>query len=233
MKYKWTFIDKAYIILIGILTIILVTGSIITHHIDYLTGTQKDIQHTGAYGFLLSAILLFCMAWIAVIPSILALVSLVYRHSNVGQNLIKILMILLGPLIVCCFFWFTDPGASVFLEGFEQWVKKEADVNSIQTWLASDGAKHLKAQYWAQEGYPDELPKCLVELNPVSISFSDSNSTNGLTVEIMWMYIMDEYGLIVGSPAMETPEKGRVKWGQNHYEWRRPVKPGAYVFTRG
>jgi hypothetical protein len=48
---------------------------------------------------------------------------------------------------------------------------------------------------------------------------------------------MDEYGLIVGPPTMETPKEGCIKLHEAYYEFRRPVrrpvKSGAYVFIRG
>lgn len=124
-----------------------------------------------------------------------------------------------------------EPGSALFLKGFEQWVHQNADIDAIQTWLEIEGAKHAGQSY--EGNLPEELPECLVKLHPFYIKFSDSDSQDGLSVEIVWHFVMDECGLIVGSPAMETPEKGCIKIRKNYYGFRRPVKPGVYIYIRG
>ncbi|UCC98226.1 MAG: hypothetical protein JSW66_20565 [Phycisphaerales bacterium] len=236
MKHKWKTLSIAYIILIIVLTVLATGGSILTHRFEYIAGTRNDVDYSMLYGFGLSVILfLFILLPIATSASILALVSLVLRHGNVGQVLLKLALILLGPVIVCCAFLYTVPLSPIFLKGFEQWVLQETDIDAIQTWLASEGAKHAGQLYslHSKEGLPAELPECLLELNPAFISFRDSDSHNGQRVEMGWFHFMDEHGLIVGSPAMETPEEGHVKLDSSNYEFRRPVKRGAYVFIRG
>ncbi|MHC4426201.1 MAG: hypothetical protein ACYSYV_08900 [Planctomycetota bacterium] len=222
----------AYIILIIGLAVLAIGGSFLTHRFEYVAGTRNDAEYSVVYGFGLSVMLFLLMAPIAGIASILALISLVLRHHNVGRILLKLALILLGPIICYGAFEYTVPLSPVFLKGLEQWVLQEADVDAIQTWLASEGAKHAGQQYY-QEGFPEELPECLVELNPTLISFSGSVSKNGPSVEIIWPFFVDVCGLIVGPPTMETPEEGRIKLHRAYYEFRRPVKPGAYVFIRG
>ncbi|MHC4172202.1 MAG: hypothetical protein ACYTBX_09810 [Planctomycetota bacterium] len=226
-------LNIAYIILIIVLTILAIGGSILTHRFEYTAGTRNDAHYSVVYGFGLFLMLSFLMVPLAVITSLLALISLVLRHRNVGQILLKVALILLGPIICYCAFEYTAPLAPVFLEGFEQWVLQEADIEAIQQWLTSEGAKHAGQQYDAEEALSKGLPECLVELNPVSISFSDSSSKNGPRAELIWFLFMDDYGLIVGPATMETPEKGHIKLRKAYYEFRRPVKPGAYVFSRG
>ncbi|MHC4539614.1 MAG: hypothetical protein ACYTEK_09805 [Planctomycetota bacterium] len=236
MKRKWKTLSLAYIILIIVLTVVATGGSILIHRIEYIAGTRNDVDCSILYGFGLSVILFFFILLpIAASASILALVSLVLRHSNVGQVLLKLALMLLGPVIVCCAFLCTVPLSPIFLKGFEQWVVQEADIDAIQTWLASEGARHAGQLYsrYSKEGFPEELPECLVGLNPAFISFRDANSHNGPSVEIVWPYFMDEYGLVVGSPAMETRNEGRIKLDSSNYEFRRPVKRGVYVFIRG
>jgi len=223
----------AYIILIIVLAALAIGGSILTRRFEYVAGTRNDTYYSFVYGFGLSVILFFLMAPIALIASILALISLVLRHRNVGQILLKLALIFLGPIICYCAFEYTVPLAPVFMEGFEQWVLQKADIEVVQQWLASEGAKHAGKRYYAEDGFPKELPDCLIELNPIFISFSDSVSQNGPSVEIIWFLFTDEYGLIVGPAAMETPEEGYVKLRKDYYEFRRPVKRGAYVFSRG
>lgn len=223
----------AYIILIIVLTILAIGGSILARRFEYVAGTRNDASYSFVYGFGLSVMLFFLTALIAVSASILALISLMLRHRNVGQILLKLALILLGPIICCCAFLYKGPLSPVFLEGFEQWVLQEADIEAIQQWLACEGENRAGQRYYGEEGFPEELPECLVELNPMFISFSDSISKNGPSVEIIWLLFMDDYGLIVGPPAMETPEEGHIKLDKAYYEFRRPVKAGAYVFIRG
>lgn len=223
----------AYVILIIILAILAIGGSIFIHRSEYLAGTRNDPQYSFVVVFGLSLVLFPLMALVAVSASVLALMNLVVRHSNFGRILLKLAMILLGPIIVCCAFLYTTPLSPVFLKGFEQWIHQKADIEAIQTWLASEGAKYAGQSYSAEEGFPDELPDCLVKLHPFYIKFSDSDSQNVLSVEIVWHFVMDECVLIAGPPEMETPEKGCLKIRKDYYEFRRPVKPGAYVFIRG
>jgi len=225
-------LNIAYIIVIIVLAVLAIGGSILTHRLEYVAGTRNDAHYSVVYGFGLSVILFPLMVLIAVFASILALVSLLLRHGSLGRILLKLVLILLGPVIVCCAFVYITPLSPVFLEGFEQWVLQETDIDAIQTWLASEGANHAGQSYSTEDGFPEELPECLVKLHPRYMVFGDSDSQDGPNVEIVWFFVMDDYGLIVGSPAMETPEEECIKLDA-YYEFRRPVKPGAYVFIRG
>jgi hypothetical protein len=233
MKLKRKITDTACIILIIILTVMAIGGSILIHRLEYVAGTRNDVHFSMVYGFGLSLIFFFVMLPIAACASILAVISLVLNHSNVGQILIKLVLILLSPVIVFCAFEYISPLSPVFLEGLEQWVLHEADIDTIQTWLASEGAKYEGQHYSDEDGFPKGLPDCLVDLKPKLISFSNTDSQNGTKVEITWFLFMDNYGLIIGPPEMETPKKGRIELHRDYYEFRRPVKPGAYVFIRG
>ena len=233
MKRKSEKLNTACIILVIVLTILTIGGSILIHRFEFVAGTRNDVHFSMVYGFGLSLILLFLKILIAICASFLALISLIRQHSNVRQILMKLALLLLGPTIVFGFFIFFSPPSAIFLKGFEQWVLQETDINAIQTWLANEGAKHAGKQYNVRDGLSAKLPTCLVVLNPKIISFKNSASRNGPSVEITWYFFMDDYGLIIGPPEMETPKKGRIKIHESLYEFRRPVKPGAYVFIRG
>ena len=233
MKFKLEITSGAYIVLIILLMVLAIGGSFLINRPWYEAGIQNRVVHSIVYSFGLFIILYPVMAIIALYISISALMSLLKRHSNVGQVLFKLVLIPIGPVIVCCTFFFSGPGAAVFLEGFEQYVVQNADIDTIQTWLASEGQKYSGYSYNAADGFPEELPEGLVKLHPRFISFKGSNSTNEMRVEMTWFFIMDEYGIIIGSPSMETPKKGHIKLDYGDYEFRRPVKQGAYVFSRG
>ena len=232
-------LNKACIILITALSILAIGGSILIRRFEYVAGTRNDVYYSFSHGFHLSLILRLLLTFIAISASILAfirLISLVLKHSNIRQILFMLALLILGPVIVCCAFLYITPPLSpspVFLKGFEKWVMQEADIDAIQTWLSNEGAKHAGQHYSAEDGFGEDLPECLVNLNPKFISFNNSASQNGPSVEITWSFFRDYYGLIVGYPEMETPKKGRIKLHRDHYEFRCPVKRGAYVFIRG
>lgn len=234
MKCKWKIPSIVYIILIIVLTVLTIGGSILIYRFEYIAGTRNDVDYAMFYSFGLSLILfLFILPSIAISASIIALISLVRKHTNISQIVFKLALILLGPVIVCCAFFFSGPGAAIFLRGFEQWVLQNADVDAIQIWLSSEGQKHSGQSYSSDKGFPEELPECLIELRPRFISFHYSYSSNELSVKITWFFVMDDYGLIIGSPTMEIPNKGRIKVSRSTVEFRRPVKRGAYIFFRG
>ena len=233
MKRKNKILSIVYTSLIIVLTVLSIGGSILIRRFEYVAGTRNDGYYSFTHAFGLSMILFFIMALIAICTSILALISLVLRHSNIGQILFKLVLLILGPVIAFCAFEYVSPLSPVFLEGLEQWVMKEADIDAIQKWLASEGAKYVGQRYNAENGFPEGLPDCLVNLNPKFISFKNSSPKNEPIVEINWFYFMDDYGLIVGPPDMETPKKGCLKLRRDYYEFRRPIKKGAYVFIRG
>ena len=234
MRRQRESLNTVCIILIIILITLAAGGSILIHRFEYVAGTRNDVHFSMVYGFGLSLIFFFVMLPIAACASILAVINLVHQHSNLGQILSKLVLLILVPVTVICTFLYTIPLSPIFLKGFEQWILKEADIDAIQTWLASEGAKHAGKQYNARDGLSEKLPTCLVNLNPKIISFKHSASQNGPSVEITWYFFMDDYGLIIGPPEMETPKKGRIKlMDRSAYEFRRPVKPGAYIFIRG
>ena len=220
------------IIIIVILVVTVIGGFILVHGLEYIGGTRNDFDFT-FYSFGLSLLLFLIVPLVAVGAFIVTLINLVFWHRTVGQILFKLALLLIIPVICFCAFEYEVPLVSVFLKGFEQWVLQEADVDAIQAWLVNEGAKHAGKSYHVGDGFPEEFPDSLVNLNPHVISFAESDSQYGPSVEITWFVRGGNYGLIVGFPAKETPEVGHIKLDTGDYEYRRPVKPGAYVFSRG
>ncbi len=239
MKRKRQIPSKACIILIIVLSVLAIGGSILIRRFEYTAGTRNDVHYCVTHCFHLSLILRLLLISIAIPASILALIrliSLVLKHSNIRQILFMLALLFLGPVIVICAFLYIPPPLSpslAFLKGFEQWVLQEAEIDAIQTWLANDGAKHAGQHYSSEDGFGMDMPECLVNLNPKFIYIVNTASQNGPSVEIIWSFFREYYGLTVGSPEMETPEKGHIKLNRSDYEFRRPVKPGAYIFIRG
>jgi hypothetical protein len=235
MKPKRNIPNTACIILIIVISVLAIGGSILFPRFEYMAGARNDAAYSLYLFFPVSMLFLIItpMALCCSIIALIRLISLVLIHSNIRQILFMLALLLLGPVIVCSAFFYITPLSPVFLKGFEQWVLHETDIDAIQTWLANEGAKYEGQVYSSKEDFPEDLPKFLVDLNPKYISFKNSASRNGPSITINWILFMDDYGLIIGPPDMETPQKGRIKLDRSTYEFRRPVKQGAYVFIRG
>lgn len=106
-----------YIIAIIILAILAIGGSLFIYQSEYIAGTRNDARHGIIYGFGLFLILSPIILSIAGLSSIVALISLILRHKNIGQIILKLALIFLGPAIVCSAFFITPPSALVFLNG--------------------------------------------------------------------------------------------------------------------
>ena len=87
MKRQRESLNKACIVSIIVLIVLAIVGSILIHRFEYVAGTRNDVHFSMVYGFGLSLIFFFVMIPIAACASILALISLVLRHSNVSQIL--------------------------------------------------------------------------------------------------------------------------------------------------
>lgn len=116
--------------------------------------------------------------------------------------------------------------AAAYLRGFERRMLRMADIDAIQQWLSVEGGKYSGRVY--RREFPKELPSCLTEFGAPVIRFS------GAAVEFRWDAPHGEsYGLIVGPPSVQTPPEGVIEHDNGLNEFRRPVRPGAYVFSRG
>jgi hypothetical protein len=75
---------------------------------------------------------------------------------------------------------------------------------------------------------PNKYPKCVAEIKPESISFKKTPAGE-LTMDLFWGKPFKPHHLIVGPPSIPIPPVGRIKMSKEHWMWRRPAKPGAYV----
>ena len=123
------------------------------------------------------------------------------------------------------------PLAATFLRGFEQWVLREVDTDAIQQWLAGEGRNYAGRQY--NGDFPEELPDFLVRFKPKLVRFSNPASEGGLHIEFGCGGGLSYWGLIVGLPDMPTPKEGDIDLSESETEFRRPIKPGVYIFDRG
>ncbi|HSW02614.1 MAG TPA: hypothetical protein VLI39_20795 [Sedimentisphaerales bacterium] len=155
------------------------------------------------------------------------------RRSTFSQRFLRLtfpavcLASLLFPMKV------TEPAAAIYLRGFEQRMLKAVDVGAVQQWLTAEGRKHAGRVY--RPDFPLELPTCLTEFRPSEILFGDVASERGITIEFRWYAPHGEdYGLVIGPPSMTDSFEIMIRLPDSGLnEFRRPIKPGVYVFARG
>lgn len=125
-----------------------------------------------------------------------------------------------------------EAGAVDFLRGYEKWVQKEVDIAAIQKWLMSLDSVYSESTYFEAEDYPEELPAAIKKLEPQYIFLGEFDGEQR-SVELGWGGGFGDWGIRIGLPGMETPEEGFIDLDGPIYEFRRPVQPGVYVFSRG
>ncbi len=204
-------------------------GSYLIRQSEYLGG----LHGTGVgQSFLLALGLKPLLILITLVAVILA----VTRLLLVPHTFRRMLLRLTFPLVCLCVLLIPvrlpGPGAAMYLQGFGQRMLKRVDVDAIQQWLTTEGAEHAGREY--RHDFAPDLPACLVDFHPWLISFSDATPEHGVTVEFRWYARHGEsYGLVVGPRSMAIPEEGMIDLPNGLHELRRPIAPGAYVFSRG
>jgi hypothetical protein len=131
---------------------------------------------------------------------------------------------------------FDHPGSVYHLRGFEKWITKNVDVDAVQTWIMSEQAdKYLKNKPSAyfKDDFPKDLPDFVTNFGPEYIAFRGNDSDKGRHVVIGWSTLGGSWGMVVGSPAMKTQQKGMIRHSKYHNEFRRPIKQGVFIFSEG
>jgi len=205
-------------------------GSYLTYRAEYLGGVGNDPNQ----GFILGFPLVLAMLPLTLIAGVCELIRLFPWPRTSGHRLLRLAFLLLPSTVFLVSFVAITPLAKAFLKGFEQWVGREADLDTIQEWLATDGPQLAGRSFFLRTDNPETLPPCLTSLRPWQVSFRQTGPEGEITVELCWPSgFSDEYGLVVGPPAMDTPKTGMIKVRENYFEFRRPIQGGVYIFSRG
>ena len=220
------------IMLAGAVILLVCGGSYLTYRAEYLGGASNEPNQ----GMILFFPFLVPMLLATFIAFICYLARLFPSPPTLGHWLVRLVFLLFPPTVLFGSFALTTPLADVFLKGFEQWVTREADIDAIQEWLASDGHRFAGQSFMLETdaNTPEELPTLLTALRPWRISFSDGEAGSEMSVELWWPCgFSDEYGLIIGPPTMHTPKTGMIRVRAGCNEFRRAIRPGVYIFNRG
>lgn len=182
--------------------------------------------------------LIFCYEPLKIAVLVFAVITVFWNLAVSRKPLARITTAFLSILIfVGSWVFYGSPahraGAVPFLQGFEKWVVNNIDLPAVQTWILS-----AESDIYLQRGYRgpdfrDNLPDFLTNFGPRSIDFHGDESEMGRCVEFAWGYVFGNWGVVIGSPTMKAQQEGRIQIRESTVEFRRPVAPGIYVYSRG
>jgi len=208
-----------------------VGGSYFIYQAEYVGGLRgAGVGQSFLLAPALKPLIVFITAAI-VVPMVV--VRFLDRRLTLGHKLVRLVFPAVCLAAIFIPIKAAGPGAAIYLRGFERRMLEKVDIEAIQQWLATEGEKHTGRVY--RNSFPSELPVCLTEFRPDEILFSDAASEQGMTIEFRWHAPRGEnYGLVVGPSSMDAPEEDTISLPDGAFnEFRRPIKPGAYVFARG
>jgi hypothetical protein len=151
---------------------------------------------------------------------------------------------IIGAFIVGFFVGFFVPtafelGAVTYLKGFERWVTRNVDTDAIQQWILvnecywPDPKRQDEGFYGLGKGIPDDLPECFTGFRRQYIYFKYSELDHSRVVGFEWGGPMSHWGIIIGPPNMKMPELMEEWYDDYDVVFRRILKPGVYVYSRG
>jgi len=190
---------------------------------------RGGLQNSPSFG----SILPFLLCELSKIVVVLLAIIRGFSHLKPDRMRCRCITTALLSIILFVGSWILrPPGAVFFLQGSEKWVRQNVDVDAIQAWLLSGEAdKHLGQRYKLGR-LPNDLPDFVTDFDPEFIIFHGQESEKGKCIEFTWGGLSD-WGFVVGPPTMKTRQKGVIKHSKSLYEYRRPIKPGVFVFDAG
>lgn len=132
-------------------------------------------------------------------------------------------------------FTFNQPGSVYQLKGFKKWAVKNVDVDTVQTWMISEQADKYfknKPNTYFKHDFPEDLPDFITNVGPDYITFLDGESNEEKQIIIGWIALDTSWGVIASSPAMNMKQEEKIRHSDHFYEFRYPIKPGIFVFTK-
>lgn len=128
-------------------------------------------------------------------------------------------------------------GLSVYIKGFEKYVRAEADIVEIRNWLGTLGPEDCvlynitNAHDGSKSSSPKDLqmqewPRVIGELKPRYVRLS-VDADNHPRVRLNWgSGFLGSWGLVVGHETMPTPESDLSRYG----EYRKEIRKGVYIW---
>ncbi len=228
---KGGFPNRRDLIRLGVFALVGLGGACLLYWAEYAGGCANN----PAGGFAGCLLFFPVLGFAALVFLVHGLFRLFNRPCNPKHLALRLLFVALPVSIPIIAFCTCTPSSPVFLRGFRAWTLRHVDIQAVQQWLATEGPAFAERQAGQSYRYdfPADYPKCLVDFKPKFIWFNRTPEGE-LTVEFGWGGGLSAWGLIVGPPTMKTPEAGMVRpKDSSEVEFRRPVRPGAYVVDRG
>lgn len=228
---------KPYLVQIIVLILICITIIIESVHfyiMEYFAGLYNDPSLHSFFAGLFFDFLKVPLLLVAFIGLAVNLFKKFKIYKNIGINFF-LLGLSLGVFISNRYVRIPGPpGATVFLRGFDKWIRKNVETAAIQEWLATIDDRHFGKVYYADTGLPNEFPKFIINLNPQLISFGYSELDNTKIAKLSWgSGLLGEWGVIIGNSNMEMPKPDVEKISDSYWEYRKIIEPGVYIYDGG
>jgi hypothetical protein len=138
--------------------------------------------------------------------------------------------------IIICYLYISPGGPGTFFKGFETWVNKNVDSNSIQAWIKTADEKYWQTEVCyvpsVEKPVPEELPAFLKNINFRCLKFQRSELDGSKILHFMWGGVFFHWNLIIGDSKMKMPVKTIEKFSDGDVEFRRIIRPGVYIYSR-
>ena len=148
-----------------------------------------------------------------------------------------VMIVGLGVYFILPFIPVRPSGISMYIKGFETYIRAEADITGLRRWLdtlgpedcvvynitsAHDGSKSTSPKDLQEQ----EWPAVINELKPRYVRLSVDDEKNP-KVRLNWgSGFLGSWGLVVGQETMPTPESDLSL----HGEYRKEICKGAYIW---
>jgi len=240
---RWYMLDLA---LFGGFTIAYAGFWGINSLIRYLDGLSN-----GGY-FLLGPLVFFglgtiLLVWLLVLP--IRMLKTWPEHIRHRGKLTALCTLTLVALVAWLALPFMDlelPGHKTFMDGFRQYMQKNADLDGIRSWLNTLDPNvctrepiDLYGTYSSLKSHwPETMawPAAITRFDPHYVEFMKTGSGR-LKIRLTWGGALGHWGVEIGPEDMDIPPTAptrKVKVGAsmvNEYgEYRLPLAPGAYVW---
>jgi hypothetical protein len=224
------FVYKHHLAVMGVFVAVALGGACLAYAATYVGGLFNNLL----VGFAVAVVFMSLLALLTLFFVVHGFFLLFKRPRSLRHAARRLPLVMMPLLAFVAAFLICTPLSPIFLRGLKVWTLRNVDIEAVQQWLATDGPAIAErdADQWYRHDFPDDYPKCLVEFKPQYIWFNRTPDGQ-LTVEFEWGGGLGHWGVIVGPRTMPTPKAGCVETGGSEVEFRRPVRPGVYVISRG
>lgn len=214
---------------------LVILDNVLSYMLEYSAGT---VNKPPAFVIVLPIVVWPCLGFL-LLTSVVRFLLLCIRRSLGRRKLIFSVFSLLVAGSVCILNFplskVRPAGAQIFLKGFEKWVMNKVDTDMIQLWIKEADGKYWDEEitYDIREGFPEEFPDYLKDYNLQYVWFDRSEQDGSKVIILGWGGGMFHWNLVIGDPNMKMPTLMEEWYSDYDVEFRRILRPGVYVYSRG